>query len=164
MVDVLSSPPWTMSVPLSRKRSRLATDEDDEQEQFRREPSPAPILSPASDVLKRSKTQCELDELDIISPEDAWTIDIDALLQSNRIARSRADLEAHDNWARYRRRESIIVLCVQGNVQTHYDLLWYVYLYSRQDKCSCSQFDPSGTLHAVTLTSSFYPLPRPANS
>ena len=113
-----------MSVALSRKRSRLAIDEDEEAIQRRREPSPT--LSVLSDTLKRSRTQCELDELDIIGVEDAWSVDVDAILASKRIARPlNGRLEAHDNWQRYRKGESIIVLCVQGNVQTHYDLLWY---------------------------------------
>ncbi|KAF2832107.1 hypothetical protein CC86DRAFT_86343 [Ophiobolus disseminans] len=123
MVDLLlPTSRWTMSVALSRKRSRLATDEDEEEVQQRREPSPA--LSVLSDTLKRSRTQCELDELDIIGAEEAWSVDVDAILASKRIARPLdGRLEARDNWQRYRRGESIIVLCVQGNVHTHYDLL-----------------------------------------
>jgi hypothetical protein len=111
---------WTMSVALSRKRSRLGVDEDDDEVQRRREPSPA-----ISDTLKRSKTQCELEELDMISANEAWSIDVDAILASRRIARPVGSaLEAHDNWARYQREASIVVLCVQGNVMVHYDLLW----------------------------------------
>jgi hypothetical protein len=123
MSDVLLPPPrWTMSVALSRKRSRLGVDSDDEEEQRRREPSPA-----FSDTLKRSKTQCELEELDVIGVEEAWVVDVDAILASRRIARPvGGSLETHDNWKRYMRQESIVVLCVQGNVQVHYELLWYV--------------------------------------
>lgn len=124
MIDVLPKTPcWTMSVALSRKRSRLAIDEDEEEVQHRREPSPA--LSVLSDTLKRSRTQCELDELDVIGVGEAWKVDVDAILASRRIARPLSgELEAHDNWQRYGKGESIIVICVQGNVQTHYDLLW----------------------------------------
>jgi hypothetical protein len=123
MVNLLPLPCWTMSVALSRKRSRLAVDSDDEEVQQRREPSPA--LSTFSDTLKRSRTQCELDELDIIGVDEAWSVDVDAIMASKRIARPLAGrFEAHDNWARYARAESIVVLCVQGNVQTHYELLW----------------------------------------
>lgn len=123
MADLHSPPSWTMSVPLSRKRSRLALDSDDESISSRGEP--LSTLSVLKDPLKRSRTQCELDELDIISPEDAWRIDMDALLASNRVtAPPGGTLEAHDNWRRYRKGESILVLCVQGNVRVHYDLLW----------------------------------------
>lgn len=113
-----------MSVALSRKRSRLAIGNDDEEEiQQRREPSPA--LSSFSDTLKRSRTQCELEELDIINANEAWTVDVDAILASTRVARpSHSELDAHDNWARYQKGESLVVLCVQGNVQVHYELLW----------------------------------------
>jgi hypothetical protein len=112
-----------MSVALSRKRSRLAVDPDEDEHHRRREPSPA--LSAFSDTLKRSRTQCELDELDIVAVDEAWVIDMHAILTSNRIARPPSGhLEAHDNWARHVEGASIVVLCVQGNVQTHYDLLW----------------------------------------
>lgn len=112
-----------MSVTLSRKRSRLALDEDDEDVQQGREPSPA--LSAPSGTLKRSRTQCELDELDVIGVDEAWSVDVDAILASKRIARPPdGGLEVRDNWQRYRKGESVVVLCVQGNVQTHYELLW----------------------------------------
>jgi hypothetical protein len=120
MGDVLLPPAhWTMSVALSRKRSRLTLDDDDDEVQQRREPSPA--LSFASDTLKRSRTQCELEELNIIDVADAWVVDVDAILASKRVASP----NAHDNWGRFRRGDSIVVLCVQGNVQIHYELLWY---------------------------------------
>ncbi|KAL6709707.1 hypothetical protein ACN47E_001135 [Coniothyrium glycines] len=103
------------------KRSRLGPDSDDEVQQ-RRDPSPA--LSSFGDAIKRSKTQCDLDELGIISPEEAWTIDVDAILASNILAvPPGSGLTAHDNWANYKKGQSLIVLCVQGNVQTHYNLL-----------------------------------------
>lgn len=122
MGDVLLPPAhWTMSVALSRKRSRITLDDDDDEVQQRREPSPA--LSFASDTLKRSRTQCELEELDIIGVDEAWSVDVDAILASKRVARQP---NAHDNWGRFRRGDSIIVLCVQGNVQIHYELLWFV--------------------------------------
>jgi hypothetical protein len=124
MADVLLPPSrWTMSVALSRKRSRLALDDDEDEVQRRREPSPA--LSSMSDTLKRSKTQCELDALDIIDVAEAWTIDVDAILASKRVARPP---NAHDNWGRFQKGDSIVVLCVQGNVQVHYESLWYAIL------------------------------------
>jgi hypothetical protein len=111
-----------MDVALSRKRSRLALDEDDDDSTPRREPSPA--LSAFGDTLKKSKTQCELEELDIISPQEAWNVDVNAILASPMLAvPPGSKLEAHNNWARYQRDQSIIVLCVQGNVQIHYELL-----------------------------------------
>jgi hypothetical protein len=121
-MDLLPPPSWTMSVPvLSRKRSRLALDDDEEE---RREPSPSPSFG---DALKRSRTQCELEELDVIGVDDAWGVDVDAILASSRIATPVGSaLQPHDNWGRYQRGESILVLCVQGNVHDHYELLWYV--------------------------------------
>jgi hypothetical protein len=123
-MDLLLPPSWTMSVPvLSRKRSRLALDDDDD-ENYAREPSPSPAFG---DALKRSRTQCELEELDVIGVEDAWSVDVDAILASARIATPVGSaLQPHDNWGRYQRGESLFVLCVQGNVHDHYDLLWYV--------------------------------------
>lgn len=116
-----------MNVALNRKRSRLALDSDDEDDSpvLRREASPA--LSTLSDTLKRSKTQCELDELRVVSAEGALSVDLGAMLASE-VRREPAigSWEVHDNWAGYRKGESIVVLCVQGNVRTHYDLLWWV--------------------------------------
>jgi hypothetical protein len=121
MVALLPLPRWTMSVALSRKRSRLALDDGDDELQQRREPSPA--LSTFSDTMKRSRTQCELS---IIGTGEAWSVDVDAIMASERIARPpNASLETHDNWSRYQKGHSIVVLCVQGNVHMHYDLLWY---------------------------------------
>lgn len=115
---------WTMPVGLNRKRSRLALDPDDEDEPFHgRELSPA--LSAFSDTLKRSKTQCELDELGTISSGEAWKVDVDAILASKTLATpSVGTWEAHNNRPKYSKQESIYVLCVQGNVRVHYDLLW----------------------------------------
>jgi hypothetical protein len=66
------------------------------------------------------------EELDVIGADEAWSVDVDAIMASKRIGRP-ADgrLEAHDNWAGYVKGESTVVLCVQGNVQIHYELLWY---------------------------------------
>lgn len=114
-----------MNVALSRKRSRLTLDDEDEDQGLRRrEPSPSP--TPAlGDALKRSKTHCELEELDVIDAADAWNVDVQAILASNTLA-TPADsrLMPYDNWPRYRKEESIVVFCVQGNVQIHYELLW----------------------------------------
>lgn len=125
-VDLLLFPqPRTMSAQLSRKRSRSATDSDDDEAQGFRQASPA--LSSFSDILKRSKTQCELDELDIIEPTQAWTVDVGAVLASATLAAPPGSgLKPHNNWQRYQKNESILVLCVQGNLQLHYNLLWYV--------------------------------------
>ncbi|KZM23044.1 hypothetical protein ST47_g5676 [Ascochyta rabiei] len=111
-----------MSARLSRKRSRLATESDDDEIQQLREPSPA--LPWLGDTLKRSKTQCELDELDIVEPTDAWTVDVDAILASTTLAAPQGSrLKSHNNWQRYEKGGSTTIFCVQGNLQLHYDLL-----------------------------------------
>jgi hypothetical protein len=124
MVDLfLLAQPRTMSARLSRKRSRLAPDSDDDEAQQLRQPSPA--LSSLSDTLKRSRTQCELDELDVIDPKEAWTIDVDTIVASATLATPPGSgLEPHNNWSRYRKGDSTMVFCVQGNLQLHYNLLW----------------------------------------
>ena len=126
MVDLLLFPQLrNMNARFNRKRSRLTPDSDDDEAQRLRQFSSAP--SSLSDTLKRSKTQCELDELDIIKPKDAWTVDVGAILASTTLAAPPGSgLMPQNNWQRYRKGESIIVLCVQGNLQLHYDLLWYV--------------------------------------
>lgn len=152
--DVLPPPRWTMSVALSRKRSRLGVDDDEEEEQRRREPSPA-----FSDSLKRSKTQCELEELDVIGAEEAWGVDVDAILASRRIMKP--GFEAHDNWARYGREESIVVLCVQGNVLVHYELLWYTGFCGLGGSWAHErQRDVTGSLQSLAVSAGVRPLPR----
>jgi len=113
-----------MQVPLmSRKRSRLALDDSDEDSQ--RAPEASPALSTFSDTLKKTKTQSELDDLDIVPPEKAWSVDVHGILASRTLATPPASsLRAHDNVGRYKQEESTVVLCVQGNVELHYDLLW----------------------------------------
>lgn len=112
-----------MDVALNRKRSRLAVDDDDEEEQ--RQPEPSPALSTFSDSLKRTRTQSELEELKVISPEHAWLVDVEGILGSNTLSTPHGShLQAHDNVSNYAKGTSILVLCVQGNMQLHYDLLW----------------------------------------
>ncbi|KAF3005736.1 hypothetical protein E8E13_006538 [Curvularia kusanoi] len=102
----------------NRKRSRLDLEEDEEAPQPR-QPSPA-----LSDTLKRSKTDCELEDLDIIEPQDAWTVDVKAILGSTTVAAPPdGGLRPHNNWPRYKKDGSILVFCVQGNLQLHYNLL-----------------------------------------
>jgi hypothetical protein len=114
-----------MNVALSRKRSRLAQDSDDDELPPQREPSPT--LSTLSNALKKSRTQCELDELDMVRAEVAWSVDLDAILASRKIATPPGQtLKAHDNGGKYVKGASIVVLCVQGNMQIHYDVLWCV--------------------------------------
>lgn len=112
----------------TRKRSRIDLDDDGDEALPHSLPLPLPLPSPAlstgSDSLKRSRTQGELEELDVINPEDAWTVDTAAILASNTLtAPPGGCLPAHNNVERFSA-GSIIVLCVQGNVQLHYDLLW----------------------------------------
>lgn len=125
MLNLFFSQPRTMNAQIGCKRSRLTSDSDeDESQQLRQLPSK---LSSVNDTLKRSKTQCELDELEIIEPKDAWTVDVAAILASTTIATPEGSgLKPHNNWQRYRKGESVIVLCVQGNLQLHYNLLWCV--------------------------------------
>ncbi|KAL7774761.1 hypothetical protein CFE70_005675 [Pyrenophora teres f. teres 0-1] len=87
MGDLLTRDSWTMDVALNRKRSRLTLDDDDEEGrgQLRREPSPVP--APAlGDPLKRSKTHCELEELDVIDAAEAWNVHVQAILASSTLA------------------------------------------------------------------------------
>lgn len=159
MVDLLFPRPRTMSARLSRKRSRLAPDSDDDEAQQLRQPSPA--LSSLSDTLKRSKTQCELDELDIIEPADAWTVDVGAILASTTVAAPPGSgLKPHNNWQRYNVKESIVVLCVQGNLQLHYNLLWYVLQCSNtRSRTKQLQLCFRRPLCRCTLAASLRPLP-----
>lgn len=103
---------------LNRKRSRLALDSDDEFQREEAARSPSPLTE-----LKRSKTQCELEEIAMVAPEDAWPVDVEGILSSPTIA-SCSNLQPHNNASRYVAGASILVLCVQGNLHLHYDLLW----------------------------------------
>lgn len=114
----LSLEPWNMNLALNRKRSRLDLDDDEEHQ-------PAPTTPTFTDTLKRTKTQSELDDLDIATPEDAWRVDVSSILSSPTLASAPdGSLHAHHNLSNYVVGSSIIVFCVQGNLQLHYDLLW----------------------------------------
>jgi hypothetical protein len=104
----------------SRKRLHLTFEsEDDEQTE------PAHSIPTRKPILKRTKTDSDLDDIRIVAPEDAWTVDVSALLASPTRARSEGScLRTHDNTARFQLGTSIIVLCVQGFLHLHYDLLW----------------------------------------
>ncbi|KAJ4344447.1 uncharacterized protein N0V89_012189 [Didymosphaeria variabile] len=72
-----------MDAALSRKRSRLALDDD---------------AAVADDSLKRSRTQGELEELDVIPPAEAWTVDVAAMLASKTLAAPPgSSLRPHNN-------------------------------------------------------------------
>ncbi|KAJ4300996.1 hypothetical protein N0V90_003085 [Kalmusia sp. IMI 367209] len=147
-----------MKVALSRKRSRIDLDDDDELQQ--RQPLPSPALSTSSDTLKRSRTQNELDELHVLRSEDAWAVDVASILASNTLAAPRgSSLQPHNNVDKYSS-ESVIILCVQGNVHLHYDLLWsalpdlYALSPSLQALVLCR--DPSNHMPSTTVA---YSLP-----
>lgn len=109
-----------VALHVNRKRSRLTYDSDDEGEQQRDEEAEAGLAD-----LKKTKTQSELDEIGIVAPEEAWAVDMDGILTSPMLPKS-GHLRPHNNTSRYVKGSSIIVLCVQGNMHLHYDLLWYV--------------------------------------
>ncbi|KAF2710502.1 hypothetical protein K504DRAFT_377153 [Pleomassaria siparia CBS 279.74] len=108
-----------MMPTLTRKRSRLELDDDDDVQQ------PAASSPSLSDTLKRTKTQSALDDLNIIPAEEAWRIDnVSSILSSPTLAiASDGSLHAHSALSNYAVGSSIIVFCVQGNLQLHYDLL-----------------------------------------
>ncbi|KAF2263636.1 hypothetical protein CC78DRAFT_269650 [Lojkania enalia] len=119
----VSTGPWTMNVALNRKRSRLALDSDDDE--LPRASGRSPLRSPSpGDTLKRTKTQEELDEVGIVAPEDAWVVDVASILASPTLhAPNGGTLQAHNNLSSYSKDSSLVVLCVQGNLRLHYDLL-----------------------------------------
>jgi hypothetical protein len=117
----LPQEPWTMHLALNRKRSRLALESDDSDAPYSREDE---VANAPQSGLKKTKTQSELDEIDIIAPRDAWAVDVDSILSSPTSAPGSAAARPHNNAPRYAKGSSIIVLCVQGNLHLHYNLLW----------------------------------------
>ncbi|KAL5376487.1 hypothetical protein PMIN06_007133 [Paraphaeosphaeria minitans] len=108
-----------MDTAISRKRSRLALDEGDNDDNDNADDA----LSTAGDTLKRSRTQGELEELAVMPPDEAWNVDVAGILASNTLAAPPGSrLRPHSNADRHLS-GSIFVLCIQGNVQLHYDLL-----------------------------------------
>lgn len=106
-------------MPLTRKRSHLELDLGDDDRQLT-PTSPAFIDTP-----KRTKTLSELDELNIASPEAAWSIDVSSILSSPTFASTPdGSLQAHNNLSNRAAGPSVVILCVQGNLHLHYDLLW----------------------------------------
>ncbi|KAF2876858.1 hypothetical protein BDV95DRAFT_625999 [Massariosphaeria phaeospora] len=152
-----------VALNLNRKRSRLALesddDDDEQQHQQNRRPELSPSLSTFSDTsLKRTKTESELDALDVIAPEDAWSVDTGSILTSHTLPSAPGSgMEPHNNVAKYAPDSSIIVLCVQGNLELHYDLLCSIlpdlYLLSPSLQALVLCRDPSR--HTPSTSTSF---------
>jgi hypothetical protein len=114
--------------------------------------------APLSD-LKKTRTQGELDELDIIAPRDAWTIDVDSILSSPTFASSPIETRPHGRG--YVKGSSTVILCVQGNLHLHHDLLWWVQSEKRPNSftqltyCDSAMLPDlyalSPTLHALAI-------------
>ncbi|KAF2178567.1 hypothetical protein K469DRAFT_675468 [Zopfia rhizophila CBS 207.26] len=106
-----------MNVALNRKRSASTPEPDDA--------GPRVSGIPFTEPLKRTKTEGELDEIDVISPSEAWPVDVPGILSSPTLPGPRGgNLQSHDNMANYAANSSILVFCVQGdNYQLHYNLL-----------------------------------------
>lgn len=111
-----------MDAAISRKRSRLALDDDSGDGHGAALPSPTPVA--ANDAaLKRSRTQSELDALAVTPPHEAWSVDVAGIFASPTLdAPPGSRLRPHGN-APGHGSGSLLVLCVQGHVQLHYDLL-----------------------------------------
>lgn len=103
-----------MHVAINRKRAASTPDPPDDAS-----------LSSFGDGLKRTKTDSELDDLEIIPSSEAWSIDLDAILSSPTMSTvAHGSLQRFDNAANFKPGDSIFLLCVQGNYELHYDLLW----------------------------------------
>lgn len=76
--------------------------------------------------LKRTRTQGDLDEIDVIPPGNAWRVDVDSILSSPTLTAASATngKQGHSNLHRYTKGSSIVILCVQGELPVHYDILW----------------------------------------
>lgn len=108
-----------MDLAFTRPRKRSASTPEPE-EYDRGSPS-----DPFSEQLKRTKTDDELDAVDIIPIAEAWPVDIASILSSPTLMKPiETGLQAHNNFGNYREGSSVFVLCVQGDYQLHYDLLW----------------------------------------
>src|SRR5689334_16751646 len=112
-----------MALTLNRKRSRLDLDDDEEIPQPSKQD--AALLSPVDATLKRKQSHSDLEDLEMVAPDDAWHIDVQTILASPTLPCPLGGrLQAHNNANNYSPGASIMVFCVQGNLQLHYDLLW----------------------------------------
>ncbi|KAF2737865.1 hypothetical protein EJ04DRAFT_561285 [Polyplosphaeria fusca] len=117
-----------MSVALNRKRSRLALEAEEEEDEHEDTTPTATqhiaVSRPPDATLKRSKTDSDLDELSIVAPDQAWSIDVATILASPTLhSPPGSAVQEHNNVQRYAAGSSIVVFCIQGNLQLHYDLL-----------------------------------------
>ncbi|KAF2749256.1 hypothetical protein M011DRAFT_398566 [Sporormia fimetaria CBS 119925] len=143
-----------MDTALSRKRSRLELDPEDDHSRYRDSSADGP---PAE--LKKTRKQGELDEIDLVPPEEAWMMDLNSLFSSPTFHSSPAvskQLQPHNNTANYVEGSSIIVLCVQGNLHLHYDLLCAVLsqLYTLAPSLQALVVCPDPTSHLPSTTAS----------
>jgi len=83
-----------------------------------------PTTHHAGDQLKRTRTEDELDPIDLFPAAKAWPIDIAGILSSPMLRKPLdSNLVPHDNFGNHTVGKSIYVICVQGACQLHYDLL-----------------------------------------
>ncbi|KAF2499270.1 hypothetical protein BU16DRAFT_547671 [Lophium mytilinum] len=77
-----------------------------------------------SDLLKRTRTEDELDAIDIIPAAKSWPVGIANILSSPMLREPLdSQLQPHDNFRNHIEGGSIFVLCVQGACELHYDLI-----------------------------------------
>jgi hypothetical protein len=146
-----------MSLSLNRKRSRLALEEEEDEQRYRDEDA----TSGSTADLKRTRTQGELEEIAVIAPGDAWHVDVDSILSSPTLPPSSGGKPPQSNVSRHAKGSSIIVLCVQGNMHLHYDLLWYVATAASAEFCSClRQCHAPRTPRSLAIIAGFCSLSR----
>ncbi|KAF2281003.1 uncharacterized protein EI97DRAFT_368336 [Westerdykella ornata] len=110
-----------MNGTVTRKRSRLALEPDDDEPRYTSDANPSASLAD----LKRTRTQGDLDDIDVIPPENAWTVDVDSIMSCPTLKAESAagGKQVHSNLHQYKKGSSIVVLCVQGDLPVHYDIL-----------------------------------------
>jgi len=115
-------------------------------------------LDPFGEPLKRTKTDNELDAVDIIPIAEAWPVDIASILSSPTLMKPvETGLQAHNNFGNYREGSSMFVLCVQGDYQLHYDLLCSILpdLYSISPSLQALVLCRNPSSHSPSASASF---------
>ena len=86
----------------------------------------SPELSPIDGFLKRGKAEDDIETIKLFPRAQAWDFDVAALLDSPTHVWQSSEDNSGNNFKNYDPSESLFILCVIGELDVQYQMLWYV--------------------------------------
>jgi len=86
----------------------------------------SPELSPIDGFLKRGKAEDDIETIKLFPKAQAWDFDVAALLDSPTHVWQSSEDSSGNNFKNYDPSESLFILCVTGELDVQYQMIWYV--------------------------------------